>query len=435
MSKNRDIADILGKTETANTNNAAIRAITDNVGLDVYATLDDLPTTGLTSGDQAFVTATNRLYVSNGSGWYNVALFNATPTLSISPIGAVTLAVDGSTPTVITLTGTDSDNADANLTYTVESDGSFADIATLSQDSSVFTITPLAEGSATPGSSTLTFKVSDGISFASGTTEFSLTFGATYSNLLNSTDYALGTTGGTFNASVKKQGTHSLYIVGNAVTSRNPGANSGSAVTYNDWTISFWFYIQSFFNYNGTPHVHLFNCNDKYQGNNGYSFGTKGNLITSNDTYWLASDGYNGSSYGGMTGNTGTNWVTGAWYHLVFSGSTTGPTIGAWITKEGQSFGNILSRETFGGHSAITTRVTALKIGGTDGLYLHGSYGTASDGGNVYYDDFRIYNAKASSSDAQAIFNSAGDVTLGSNPLQSNLKLAYTFDNTANSIS
>jgi hypothetical protein len=180
-SKIRDIADILGVTEAANPTNAALTSTADGSGLVVYATLDDLPTSGLTSGDQAYVTATNRLYVSNGSGWYNVALFNATPTLSISPSGAVSLAVDGSTPTVITLTGTDSDNADANLTYTVESDGSFSNIATISQDSSVFTITPLAEDSATPGSSTLTFKVSDGISFGSGTKTFSLTFGPDWS--------------------------------------------------------------------------------------------------------------------------------------------------------------------------------------------------------------------------------------------------------------
>jgi hypothetical protein len=151
--------------------------VVGDIGLSVYSTLDSLPTSALTSGDQAFVSENNRIYVSNGTGWYNVALLNATPTLSISPSGAVTLATDGSTPTVITLTATDSDNAVAGLTYTVESDGSFADIATLSQDSSVFTITPLSEGAATPGSSTLTFKVSDGISFGSGTTEFSLTFG------------------------------------------------------------------------------------------------------------------------------------------------------------------------------------------------------------------------------------------------------------------
>ena len=145
-------------------------------GITVYSTIDNLPTTGLTAGDQAYVTTTSRLYISNGSGWYNVALINATPTLAINPSGAISLAVDGSTPTVITLTGTDSDNADANLTYSVESDGSFANIATLSQDSSVFTITPLSEAASTPGSSTLTFKVSDGIAFGSGTTAFTLAF-------------------------------------------------------------------------------------------------------------------------------------------------------------------------------------------------------------------------------------------------------------------
>ena len=160
--------------------------VVGDIGLSVYSTLDSLPTSALTSGDQAFVSENNRIYVSNGSGWYNVALLNATPTLSISPSGAVTLATDGSTPTIITLIATDSDNADASLIYTVESDGSFANIATLSQDSSVFTITPLAEGSATPGSSTLTFKVSDGISFGSGTTQFSLTFGPDWTSATES---------------------------------------------------------------------------------------------------------------------------------------------------------------------------------------------------------------------------------------------------------
>ena len=141
-SKIRDIADILGVTEAANPTKAVLTSVADGSGLVVYATLNDLPTSGLTAGDQAYVTATNRLYVSNGTGWYNVALFNATPTLSISPSGAVTLAVDGSTPTVITLTGADSDTALGTLTYSIESDSSFADIATLIQDSSVITITP-----------------------------------------------------------------------------------------------------------------------------------------------------------------------------------------------------------------------------------------------------------------------------------------------------
>ena len=144
-------------------------------GVTVYATKENLPTTGLTSGDQAYVTNTSRLYISNGSGWYNVALINATPALTISPTGSIELSKVGAT-TTITLTGTDSDNAVAGLTFSVDSDGSFGGLGTISQDSSVFTITPLSEDSATTTSSTLTFKASDGISFGSGTSILSLTF-------------------------------------------------------------------------------------------------------------------------------------------------------------------------------------------------------------------------------------------------------------------
>ena len=233
MSIVRDIADILGVTEAANPTKAVLTSTADGSGLVVYATLNDLPTTGLTSGDQAFVTATNRLYVSNGSGWYNVALFNATPTLSISPSGAVTLAADGSTPTVITLTGTDSDNADANLSYSVESDGSFANIATISQDSSVFTITPLSEDSATATSSTLTFKVSDGISFSSGTTQFSLTFGPDWSATPTETKIIAsdGATGDRFGKDTAISG-DGLYAISGAVWENDNGSRAGAAYIF-----------------------------------------------------------------------------------------------------------------------------------------------------------------------------------------------------------
>jgi hypothetical protein len=236
---NRKLADIISTTGEVKTT-----AVPD-IGLSVYSTLDSLPTSALTSGDQAFVSENNRIYVSNGSGWYNIALLNATPTLSINPSGAVTLAVDGVTPTVITLTGTDSDNADASLTYSVESDGSFADIATLSQDSSVFTITPLAEGSATPGSSTLTFKVSDGISFGSGTTQFSLTFGPdwsatpTESKIVASDAQASDQFG--YSVSMSADGTYAIVsAVGEDGGAGNPITGAGAAYIFSrsgsSWT-------------------------------------------------------------------------------------------------------------------------------------------------------------------------------------------------------
>ena len=189
MSRSRDIAEFLGKTESANTTNVALLNTTSNVGLDsaqvssianaagltVYATKENLPASGLTSGDQAYVTDTSRLYISNGSGWYNVALINATPSLTIDPTGVIELSKVGAT-TTITLTGTDSDNAVDGLTFSVDSDGNFGGMGTISQDSSVFTVTPLSEDSATTSSSTLTFKASDGISFGSGTSILTLTF-------------------------------------------------------------------------------------------------------------------------------------------------------------------------------------------------------------------------------------------------------------------
>jgi hypothetical protein len=183
MSINRSMANLIDGSGS----------LADGGGVTVYATKENLPTTGLTSGDQAYVSNTSRLYISNGSGWYNVALINATPSLTIDPTGAIALAKDGSTPTTITLTATDSDNAVAGLSFSVDSDGNFAGLGTLSQDSSVFTITPLSEDSATTTTSTLTFKASDGISFGSGQRTLSLTFAAAnskYTTLLSKADTA-----------------------------------------------------------------------------------------------------------------------------------------------------------------------------------------------------------------------------------------------------
>jgi hypothetical protein len=223
-------------------------------GLTVYATLDDLPTSGFSSGDQAFVSDASRLYISNGSGWYNVALINATPRLTVSPTGAIELATDGTTPTVITLTATDSDNPIAALTYSVESDGNFGNIATLTQDSSVFTITPLSEDSATPTTSTLTFKASDGISFGTGTSAISLSF-----QILNSqyTTYLLQADQSQTDAQVDTStNTHTLTETGNvnsiAFTPYHPGGyatyfgDASSGITTDlspatgDWTIEGW---------------------------------------------------------------------------------------------------------------------------------------------------------------------------------------------------
>jgi len=307
---------------------AQVTAIAGEVGLSVYSTLDDLPTTGLTSGDQAFVSSTNRFYISNGSGWYNVALVNATPTLVVSPTGTVALAIDGSTPTVITLTATDSDNADASLTYSVESDGSFAGLGTISQDSSVFTITPLSEDSATTETSTLTFKASDGISFGSGTTTFTLTFITTIENS-NYTTLLLKNEETTDNQVDASTNNHTITENGNVTSTAfapyNPGGYSvafagsddyigfdnGYIATNGTWwnssgfTLELWFYKTVSTGTTGTV------FDNRQSPTNGF-------LLTNKNTGW---DMYLNGGY--LFQSVGTEKV-GQWVHLalVASGTT-----------------------------------------------------------------------------------------------------------------
>jgi len=184
-SKVRDIAKFVGQTENSNRTNFRLKTSEEGGALEVYDSIDLLPTSGLSAGDQAFVSSNNRLYVSNGSGWYNVALVNATPVLSVSQTG--TIALTPGSATNITVTATDSDNSNATLSLLVESGGDFFKFATLSQDSSVYTITPRTEDSAvalgSDGSATLTFKASDGISQATVQNTFTLAFSVNWSSV------------------------------------------------------------------------------------------------------------------------------------------------------------------------------------------------------------------------------------------------------------
>ena len=181
-----DSAQVAAIAAVGDLDSSAVTTIASASALTVYDSIGALPVTSLTAGDQAYVTATSRLYLSNGSGWYNVALINATPTLSLSASGTIALASDG-TPTTITMTAADSDGDNANLVLSLESGGDLFKFATVSQDSSVVTITPRSEDSAVSlgydGSATLTFKASDGISQGTVQNTFTLAFSVNWSSV------------------------------------------------------------------------------------------------------------------------------------------------------------------------------------------------------------------------------------------------------------
>ena len=149
-------------------------------GLISYNSLDSLPTSNLTNGDQAFVTENKRLYISNGSGWYNVALVNLSPSFDSSILSQYTLE-DSTDSLIIRVPASDSDNPSSAITYSHEwtDIGDSADyIFRVSQDSSVFTITPMGFDSAEANVAAgyidsqqsnigITFKATDGIGQAS----------------------------------------------------------------------------------------------------------------------------------------------------------------------------------------------------------------------------------------------------------------------------
>ena len=162
-------------------------------GVTVYANRSSLPASGNTAGDQAYVTANNRLYIWNGTGWYNIALLNLAPSIqsvldSDNNQSPFSLAIDG-TPTTITITATDSDGDP--ITYGYNADSNFNGLATLSQANNVFTITPFSQDSATTSSGTITFTATDDVNVASsGVQTFTLTF---LSPLWDETVLSIGT--------------------------------------------------------------------------------------------------------------------------------------------------------------------------------------------------------------------------------------------------
>lgn len=150
-------------------------------GLETYDSLGLLPIGGLTNGDQAFVG--NRLYISNGSGWYNVGLVNLDPSIDSGPNGAeYTLDSNGGTATSITISASDSDGTPIIWTYST-SDSAY-ELATITNDSNgTFTVAAksladiLTAGyDSNGGSFAITFKASDGISFDTDSANFSITY-------------------------------------------------------------------------------------------------------------------------------------------------------------------------------------------------------------------------------------------------------------------
>ena len=178
---------------------------------ELKATASDLPTSGNKVGDQAFVGENNRLYMWSGSGWYNIALINASPSITSSHDSSYTLSYG--TPLNISIDAEDPEGLD--LVYNFSTSDSIGNALNITNDSSQFTITP-SSNYAEEGTFGLVFTVSDGINLAtSGTSNFTLFNNPPTQPTGASSSYVLSKTGNTTSivlASTDPEGQPITYV-------------------------------------------------------------------------------------------------------------------------------------------------------------------------------------------------------------------------------
>jgi len=331
---NGDTQTINGRTYTYNSaKNKWDTTATEVVGptATTYATVNDLPTSGVLTGAQAFVTATNRLYIWNGTGWYNIALINTAPTIS-GASSAYTLAIDG-TATTVTLTATDPEGLP--ITYSIASDTS-GNIATVTQNSNVFTITP-STNTANYGSFSLTFRASDGVNLATAVSSFTLQFTVTNQKYTSALITTAGNAG--VNNSFTDSSGNSHTVTSSGTGNDTPTQNSfspyrhGGYSTYfdgtgdylsathhssfdlgsDDFTIETWMYLTGYSNSYGGYYASGI-CGKDNNTTRSYTFSVSG---TSNSHTGLYFNMFTGGSPN--TTQSTTSFNLHQWYHVAVS--------------------------------------------------------------------------------------------------------------------
>ena len=140
--------------------------------LTVYATVADLPASGVAAGAKGIVEENKKLYVFTGASWVGVGLVDQKPSFNTNPDGSYALTPGGDT--VITLSATDP-QGDA-ITYSHQVTAGSLGGSSVSQADNVFTIT----GSTNPADTapfSITFSASDGTNLTTTTpSEFTVVF-------------------------------------------------------------------------------------------------------------------------------------------------------------------------------------------------------------------------------------------------------------------
>ena len=204
--------------------------------IEQVASTEDLTAVGNTVGDQRVIN--NNLYIWNGSGWYRIALINASPTWDSGGQPEATYTLDADSPqdpTIITLAASDPDGL--SISYNYITSGQMDSIATISQDSSVFTITPKTSTQAPDGGTgSITFRATDGINILPQVSSFTLNFISIIENS-NHTTLLATATGGSDNNNITdaSSNNHSITVSGDAPAGTfSPYRSGGYSVHLDD---------------------------------------------------------------------------------------------------------------------------------------------------------------------------------------------------------
>ena len=283
-------------------------------GTTAYANSTDLPTSEVTTGAMAYVSASNKLYMWNGTAWFNIAIVNQAPTAITGNQATYGLATNG-TPTIVTLVSTDPEGLPLIWSSSTSGD---TQVGTLSQTDNVFTITPSTDG-ADIGTLSVTFSVTDGNNTETSVSSFTLEFLSPY---WNETVLSIGTssTNGLANSTFIDRSTnaHTVTPTGSPVqTAFHPylenwgvefdgsggylyaGSNAAFQIGTGDFTYECWVYHTSV---SGQQTY----FSDEVHGQAGVYF-------------YKTSSNFPGVYYSSQIATSSIAVTAGQWYHLVAS--------------------------------------------------------------------------------------------------------------------
>ena len=400
MTASRNIADLSQLIENASNGTVltsdgsgglSFAASSGGSSVTTYATPSDLPLSGNSSGDMAYVTSVNRLYVSTGSGWYSISLVNTNPSITSvqdasSGTTPFTLALDG-TATVITITASDPEDVPLTYSYSVTA-GSLTNgggtTATVTQgtgsNTNVFTVTPTTNSSYS-GSFTLTFSVTDQINTSTSVNVFTLQFSIADSDKTLALITTSGSTGQNATFTDGSSNSRTITVTQDVVnTGFSPYRHAGYSVYFdgsgdyiemaansdfqfdtNDFTVEFWY-----------RHVSDTSAM-RFLGNN-YQNGTwstnRWTMGIISGKLMFQSNSMHGSSHTPST----TSIDDGEWHHCALS-------------RDGSNFRLFVDG---------TLEATYTNSGSLDGNNAYGftigARGTSAEQINGYLRDFRISN-------------------------------------------